>query len=151
MTPLIILITTFGILWALNRFALNHKLSLSQLGCISLAGMLVATALAHFFKTGEMVQMMPSLVPYKTEIVYATGVFEIVAAALLINRRTARVTSVLLILFFLAVLPANVIGSLKQVPLGGMEYGPEYLYFRIPFQLLLIWWTYYFGIRLMNR
>jgi uncharacterized membrane protein len=98
-----------------------------------------------------MVQMMPEFLPLKTELVYFTGILEIIGAIGLIKQRTATLASIALILFFLAVLPANVVGSMKRVQLGGMENGPAYLYFRIPFQLLLIWWTYYFGIRLNRR
>jgi uncharacterized membrane protein len=113
--------------------------------------MLLFTGSAHFYKTGEMVQMMPEFLPLKTELVYFTGILEIIGAIGLIKQRTATLASIALILFFLAVLPANVVGSMKRVQLGGMENGPAYLYFRIPFQLLLIWWTYYFGIRLNRR
>jgi uncharacterized membrane protein len=46
----------------------------------------------------------------------------------------------------LAILPANVIGAFQRVELGGMENGPDYLYFRVPLQFLFIGWVYYFGI-----
>ena len=65
--------------------------------------------------------------------------------------RYSKWTSIALILFFLAILPANIIGSFKRVELGGMENGPVYLYFRIPLQLLFIGWAYYFGIHLSER
>jgi uncharacterized membrane protein len=58
---------------------------------------------------------------------------------------------VLLIVFFIAVLPANVVGSIKQVQMGGMEYGTAYLWFRIPLQIFFIWWTWYFALRLPSR
>jgi len=109
--------------------------------------MLFFTGAAHFFKTGEMVAMMPDFIPFKTEIVYLTGLLEIGAALALIFQIKTRLVSILLIVFFIAVLPANIVGSMKQVSLGGMEYGTAYLYFRIPFQLLIICWVYYFGIR----
>jgi uncharacterized membrane protein len=151
MSTLIVLILSFIILWAVNTYGIKSYFSISQMGRISLAIMLLFTGTAHFYKTGEMVQMMPEFLPYKTELVYFTGVLEIIGAIGLIQQRTATVASIALILFFLAVLPANVVGSMKRVQLGGMETGPAYLYFRIPFQLLLIWWTCYFGIRLNRR
>jgi uncharacterized membrane protein len=151
MSTLIVLILSFIILWAVNTYGIKSYFSISQMGRISLAIMLLFTGSAHFYKTGEMVQMMPEFLPLKTELVYFTGILEIIGAIGLIKQRTATLASIALILFFLAVLPANVVGSMKRVQLGGMENGPAYLYFRIPFQLLLIWWTYYFGIRLNRR
>lgn len=120
---------------------------MAKRGCISMGIMLLFTGVAHFFKTEEMVAMMPDFVPFKRVVVYVTGLLEIGAALALIFQVKTRLVSMLLIAFFIAVLPANVIGSMKKVSLGGMEYGTAYLYFRIPFQLLIIWWVYYFGIR----
>jgi len=45
----------------------------------------------------------------------------------------------MLIVFFIAILPANIAGSLKQVDYGGMESGAVNLLLRIPLQILFIW------------
>lgn len=121
------------------------------MGRIAMAVMLLFTGAAHFYKTTEMIQMMPDFLPAKRQLVYVTGIFEILSAVGLIVRRTAYLTSVFLIIFFLAILPANIIGAIKRVAIGGMENGPAYLYFRIPLQFLFIWWTYYFGIRRLQK
>lgn len=121
------------------------------MGRVAMAIMLLFTGVAHFYKTVEMVQMMPDFLPAKKEIVYVTGIFEILAAVGLLFSRTAYLTSLFLIIFFLTILPANIIGAIKQVAIGGMENGPAYLFFRIPLQFLFIWWTYYFGIRRLHR
>ena len=91
---------------------------------------------------------MPDFLPYKRETVYLTGIFELLAILGLLINKTAKLTAVLLIIFFLSILPANVIGSLKQVNLGGMENGAMYLLFRIPLQFFFIAWAYYFGIKI---
>ncbi len=98
-----------------------------------------------------MVEMMPDAMPIKREMVYFTGVCEIAAAVGLLWDKTIRIASILLIVFFLAILTANIAGSIKQVNLGGMEYCAVYLLFRIPMQLLFILWVYYFGIGYLNR
>jgi uncharacterized membrane protein len=110
--------------------------------------MLIATGIAHFTNTNEMIQMMPDFLPLKRETVYLTGVLELLAVIGLLIARTSKLTSVLLIIFFIAVLPANIAGSLKKVNFGGMEIGSVYLLFRIPLQILFIFWAYYFGIRI---
>jgi len=151
MSTLIILIFSFCLIWLLDRYAFKRFLSASSVGRVALAIMLVFTGSSHFFKTPEMVQMMPEFLPYKIQLVYFTGVLEMALAAGLMFPRYSKWTSIALILFFLAILPANIIGSIKRVHLGGMENGPGYLYFRIPLQLFLMGWAYYFGIHLSER
>jgi uncharacterized membrane protein len=147
MAPLIILLVTFGILILLDRFALGGRIGLSRAGRIAMAAMLVATGISHFTNTEQMVAMMPDFMPAKRELVYFTGVCELAAVVGLVWKKTARLASVLLIVFFVLVLPANIAGSLKSVNFGGMEYGPLYLLLRVPMQLFFIWWVWWFGIK----
>ena len=147
MAPLIILLVTFAALYLLDRFALNGRLGLSFIGRASMAVMLIATGVSHFTNTNEMAAMMPDFIPAKRELVYFTGICELLAVPGLLWDKTARITSIMLLIFFVLILPANIAGSLKQVQFGGMEYGPWYLLFRIPLQMLFIWWVWYFGIR----
>lgn len=146
MAPLVILLGTFVVLLLLRRF-LFGGLTFGLIGRISMAAMLLATGISHFTSKETMVEMMPEAMPAKRELVYFTGVCELLAVPGLLWTKTARLTSVMLIIFFVAILPANIVGSLKQVQLGGMENGPMYLLFRIPLQLLFIVWIWYFGVR----
>jgi uncharacterized membrane protein len=110
--------------------------------------MLIVTGSAHFTSTDLMIEIMPDFMPLKKEIVYFTGVCELLAVAGLLWNKTSKLTAFMLIIFFIAILPANIVGSMKQVQLGGMENGAIYLFFRIPLQILFILWAYYFGIRI---
>ena len=147
MAPLIILLATFCILYAIDRFALGRRLGLSLIGRASLAVMLIATGVSHFTNADPMVAMMPDFLPAKRELVYFTGICELAAVPGLLWSKTSRLASFLLIVFFVLVLPANIAGSLKSVKFGGMEYGPLYRLFRIPLQVLFIWWVWFFGLR----
>ena len=118
MSTLIILIFSFCLIWLLNRYAFKSFLSASLVGRVALAITLLFTGSSHFFKTPEMVQMMPEFLPYKIQLVYFTGVLEMALAVGLMFPRYYRWTSIVLILFFLAILPANIIGSIKRVHLG---------------------------------
>ena len=151
MSTLIILISSFSLIWLLNKHVGKSFLTVSLVGRLALAIMLLFTGSSHFFKTQEMVQMMPEFLPYRIQLVYLTGTLEMAFAAGLLFPRYSRWTSIALILFFLAILPANIIGSFKRVHLGGMENGPGYLYFRIPLQLLFMGWAYYFGFYLSEK
>ncbi len=148
MIPLIFLLTTFLLLFTVNTFVLSNQLTLSFIGRASLAVMLLVTGISHFTKTNLMMATMPEFMPLKKETVYVTGVLELLAVVGLLIDRTVEITAVCSIIFFLCILPANIIGSLKQVDLGGMAKGKIYLFFRIPLQIFFILWTYYFGIRI---
>ena len=148
MAPLIIIIVCFGITLLINKFLLNDRFSLSFIGRFSLAIMLIFTGIAHFAKTDLMIEMVPEIIPFKKESVYLTGFLEIIASIGLLTQKFSKLTSIMLILFFMAILPANIIGSMREVKLGGMVNGVNYLYFRIPLQLFFIIWAYYFGIKI---
>jgi uncharacterized membrane protein len=116
MPTLIILIVSFVVLWLLNRYTLENRLSQSFIGRAALAIMLLFRS-AHFYKEQEMVTMMPTNLPYKLQLVYFTGILEIAGAVGLVSKRLAITTSVALICFFLAILPANIVGAQKRVAL----------------------------------
>lgn len=147
MTPLIVLVAAFVILYFADRFILRGKLGVPLAGRAAMAVMLLLTGIAHFTSSDAMVAMMPEAIPYKVEIVWATGVCELAAVVGLLWPKTVKLTSVMLIIFFVAVLPANIAGSLKAEGVGGTAYGPWYLLFRVPLQIFFIGWVWWFGIR----
>ena len=151
MVPFTILIIFFILLSVTRLVVGRKKFTLAFCGRASLAVMLVFTGISHFTKTGLMMQMLPDFIPYPEQMIYGTGFLEILGAFGLITGKFSRITSWFLIVFFLMILPANIIGSIKKVGLGGMERGLSYLYFRIPLQLFFIAWTYYFGIRTRDK
>lgn len=105
------------------------------------------TAAGHFVMTEEMAEMLPPTVPYRVGLIYLTGVFELMGAAGVWVPRLRRVAGLCLILLLIGVLPANVYSAFKRVEFGGHGAGPAYLIARVPFQLFVIWWTYYATIR----
>jgi uncharacterized membrane protein len=90
MSTLIILISSFCMLWLLNRYAFRNFLTLSLMGKIAMATMLLFTGSSHFLKTPEMVQMMPDFLPCKIQLVYFTGALELTLAIALLFPRHAR-------------------------------------------------------------
>lgn len=139
------------LLYLISRFLLKNKLSLSFCGRFGMAVMLTVTGIAHFVSPGFMVEMMPDFFPLKLEIVYFTGVLELLAAIGLLVERFSKLTAIMVIIFFICILPANINGAMKHVQFGGMQYGVSHLWFRIPMQILFIAWTYYFGIRINKK
>ncbi|NNE65959.1 MAG: hypothetical protein HKN33_05275 [Pyrinomonadaceae bacterium] len=146
MVPLIILLATFVVFFLVNKFLLNERLSMSFIGRTALAALMLTAGIAHFTAVEPMVAMMPEAIPFKRKLVYFTGVCELLAVIGLLWEKTARITGGVLILFFVAILPANISGALNSVDFGGMSDGPVYLLFRIPMQILFIIWAWVFAV-----
>src|SRR5215471_499751 len=116
---------------------------------IALSVMLLFTSIGHFKFSKGMSMMLPEKFPAKYGFIWATGFLEIFAAIGLLFPRTSRTTGIMLCVFFISILPANIYACYKRVNYERADYtgnGPEYLWFRIPFQILLIALTYFFVI-----
>lgn len=112
--------------------------------------MLMFTALGHVLYTEGMAMMIPAQIPYKKELVYFTGLVEVLGAIGLLFPQYRTLTAWLLILFFLLMVPANIKAAVE-----GLNYqtgtfdgpGLRYLWFRVPLQALFIGWVYLSAIR----
>ena len=148
MKPLLVLMAAFLIsLVGLEIFSgeWNYRLA----GNIAMASMLLFTAIGHFAFTKGMTMMLPDFVPFKKELVYLTGVIEAAAAIGLLVNPLREMTAILLIVFFVLLLPANIYAALKNVDYQKGTYdgqGLTYLWFRVPLQLFFIAWIVYFSL-----
>jgi uncharacterized membrane protein len=115
-------------------------------GRISVALVLAFTGVGHFVKTAAMSQMLPPWVPMRIPLIYVTGAFELAAVAILIEPLSSR-TGTILCVFLLLILPSNIYAAFRRIDFGGHSAGPMYLLVRIPLQLLLIGWIYWFAVR----
>lgn len=116
-------------------------------GCIGLALAFGFTGVGHFFAPEPMARMIPPRVPGRVAIIYVTGVAEIVAGLALLDSGVRRAAGWFWIAFLIALLPFNIYAAMKRVPIGGHAWGPRYLWVRVPLQLVLIGWCYWFAAR----
>jgi uncharacterized membrane protein len=147
----LIVVGTYGGLTLLNVAVPGVHLSRSLRGRISLALFFVFTGISHFFMPEAFAEMLPPAVPLRIEIIYLTGLVQILGAIGVLIPRLERLASMGLILFLVSVLPANIYSAFNYVEFGSHEAGPIYLLARIPFQVFLIGWAYYFGLRTLPR
>ena len=149
MEPLIILVIIFLLAIVITRI-IKKKWQLNLAGRITMSVLLLFTEAGHFIYPDGMALMLPGFIPYKLEVIYVTGIIEILAAIGLLIPRYHKLTAWLLILFLVLILPANIYAAIHHVNLktaANDGRGVNYLWFRIPLQLLFIAWAYYFGIK----
>ena len=129
--------------WALLPAHLSEPLR----GRIGVSLVFAFTAVGHFIKTSQMTQMLPSWVPMRVPLIYFTGIFELLAAIAILIPSVSRHVGMVLCIFLLLILPSNVYAAFQRVDFGGHGAGPIYLLVRVPLQLLLIGWIYWYAVR----
>lgn len=140
---LLLLIAPYLILTLLGRWVAGFKIASSKRARVGLSLFFIFTSIGHFISTVEMAAMIPPSVPYRIELIYLTGGLELIGAIGVWIPRLMRLTGFLLILMLVGLLPANVYSAINRVDFGGHGVGPAYLLVRVPFQLFVIWWTYF--------
>ena len=120
-------------------------------GNLGMAVFILFTGFAHFKFQKGMAMMIPEIIPYKTEMVYVTGVLEIIGAVALLIPGFKKTIGWLLVVFFVLILPANIYAALVHVNMKSGDFsgsGVSYLWYRIPLQLVFIGWVYFSCIRI---
>lgn len=140
--PLVLLVP-YLVLTLVGRWVPRFKIASTKRARVGLSLLFLITALAHFVSTEAMAAMIPPSIPYRIELIYVTGVLELLGAIGVWIPRLERLTGFLLILMLIALLPANIYAAINRVAFGGHDLGPAYLLVRVPFQLFVIWWTYF--------
>lgn len=103
-----------------------------------LAATFVIAGIAHFtFLRPDFAQIIPPpIFPHKDAIVLFTGLLEILGGIGLLVPQMTRWTGIALILYLIAVFPANIYGARHHIPVLGKPHPP--LRARLPFQILLM-------------
>lgn len=149
MKPLLVLLIGFAIsLVAIKIITKTYDYKLAARIAMSL--MLHFTAIGHFVFTKGMTMMIPEIIPYKELIVYAMGFVEISLAIGILIPKYSSLGAWVLIIFFIVLLPANIYAAMHNINYQNGTFdghGLSYLWFRIPLQILFIFWTYCSTIR----
>lgn len=149
MKPLLVLIGVF-VLSLIGTKIFKSEIDYKLAGKIALSVMLLFTSLGHFMFTGGMSKMLPDFLPFRVHLIYATGFIEIAAAIGIFVPSLRYITGILLIVFFILVLPTNIYAAIKHLNYETGNFdgkGIVYLWFRVPFQVFLICWTYICVVR----
>lgn len=143
MAPLVVLVIVTLVARAAGQLGATPLRNWAAATRVGLAVMFFFTAAAHFNSMrADLVRMVPPSVPNPELMVTFTGLCEILGAIGLLVSRTRRVAAVALIVFLIAVLPANIHAARAGATLRGAAATP--LVPRIALQLLfivLVWWS----------
>ena len=123
---------------------------MKKLSLIILILFYAAAGINHFLQPDFYLKIMPPWLPWHNELVFISGVAEVLCALLLLFPSTRRAGAWCTILLLIAVFPANV-----QMLIDYYHQSNPMLWVaivRLPIQLLLIWWAYSFtGKRLPKK
>jgi uncharacterized membrane protein len=108
---------------------------------------MVGAGINHFYNPSPYVGMMPSELPHPELLVQISGIAEILGGLGLILPQTRRLTAWCLIALFVAIFPANLNMALNHLPLGTQSVPVWALWARLPLQVVLIVWAYWFTRR----
>jgi uncharacterized membrane protein len=140
---ILILVAPYLILTLAGKWNSNFRIVPAIRARIGLSLFFIFMAIGHFIRTEEMAAMLPLAVPFRIELIYFTGLLELLGAVGVWIPGLTRLTGLLLILMLIGILPANIYSAINRIEFGGHGAGPAYLLIRIPFQLFVIWWTYF--------
>ena len=149
MKPLILLIAVFILSAVLSRFTTGNWHLIFN-GNLAMCLMLCFTALGHFKFTKGMTMMVPGSIPFKMELVYVTGIAEIVLGLALLFPSLRYVAGLILTVLFILMLPANIHAAIKHINYETAAYDGKdirYLWIRVPMQVLFILWVFYFSVK----
>ena len=112
---------------------------LKKIFLILLSLFMIVAGINHFRNPNFYIKMMPPYLPLHLELVYLSGVIEVLCGVLLLIPKTKIWGAWLCILTFLAIFPANI--YMAQNPELFPKIPKMGLYIRLPFQLLFIGWA----------
>lgn len=99
----------------------------------------VAAGVNHFVMPEVYLRMMPRPFPYPLEMVYVSGIIEILCGVGLLINKTRTIAAWATTLLLLAIFPANVFMALHP---NSWDIPVWVLYARLPLQFVLIWLAY---------
>ena len=105
-----------------------------------LAIFMVGAGTMHFVRTDFYVKIMPPYLPTHRELVYLSGVFEIVLGVLLLIPRFSRFAAWGIFSLLIAVFPANIYVYQHQELIPG---SPILHLLRLPLQGVFLLWAYW--------
>jgi uncharacterized membrane protein len=102
----------------------------------------ITAGITHFTSTNFYLKIMPSYLPMHKELVYISGILEVISGLLLIIPDTIKIGATGIIIILIAVFPANINMYINYQEFRNFK--RSLLLIRLPLQFILIYWAYTF-------
>ena len=112
--------------------------------CVFFALFFILAGISHFVADDKFAAIVPPFLPFPYFIVWVTGGMEIAMGVMLLCPHFRAGVGVLLGLFLLGFLPANIYMAIAGIPFGDTAASPAALWIRVALQfplIALIYWT----------
>ena len=116
------------------------KFDIKYLSLMVMGIFYILVGISHFTSPIWYVQIVPPSLPYKLELVYVSGLFEILFGGMLFFKKTRFLAGWGLILLLIAVYPANI--YLAQTNGAAMNTTPLIAWGRLPVQFIFVGLAY---------
>lgn len=106
-----------------------------------IAALYTSAGVAHLVSPGELLRITPDWVPFAPAVIFATGVFELVASVALLTRPFRRWAGIAMAVYAVCVWPANFKHAFEaidvaHIPNSWLYHGP-----RLILQPVIVWWA----------
>lgn len=98
----------------------------------------------HFIKPEFYKQLMPPFLPYHYELIFISGVIELLLGVGLYFSKTRKLSAIGIIALLIAIYPANIYMWKYNIQIDGNPTPAIFHYIRLPFQFILMYWAYYY-------
>lgn len=98
----------------------------------------ILIGIEHFREPQKFVDIVPKYMPFALFLVYLTGIMEIIGGLGIIYPETREVTGRLMVLFLIAIYPANLNMWINDIPFNGTRLTTQGHLIRLSVQILLI-------------
>ena len=138
------LVIIYFLLSLAGKFIYKDKLNDSRLkGRIAASIMFFLTGITHFTNAQAFLEITPDFIPATKEMIYISGIFEMLGAIGLLIPRFQKFSAWGLILLLIAVFPANINAAVNDIRTEvAFGIGSWYLWVRLLFQPVFIWWVW---------
>jgi len=119
-------------------------ISIKLITIYAMSAFYIWVGIKHFIDPQWFMQIMPPYLPFHLELVYLSGIFEIVLGVMLVFESTRAIAGWGIILLLIAVFPANIYLAFNKEPqqlLGISAFAASWV--RLPIQGILIAFAYW--------
>ena len=103
----------------------------------------VIVGIKHFIEPEYFLSIVPPYLPYHLELVYISGLFEVLFGLLILLPKYRYYGAIGLILLLIAVFPANIYLAQNEIAQEAIGATQEIAIWRLPIQGILIWIAYF--------